>query len=295
MERYDLTFRRGFRPAWEGVPAAAHRCVFGVDYVSARGMQGGELFFTSYGWRLAEHLLPQHWFNDRQYRLLGRRLEGSTGAVYKFPQAGWRGDRRDLVIKFSRVAQHPGEVYIWPEVAGAWTGGTMFLSPFEEFANLNHLRLSGPDACIPTQLPLAIYSPPLHFHDWQLGRHVGRFSAYDRRLEADQTEVDNPPVHYEWDRLYILLYGWLDGVDVEEAHENGRISKASMEQLSIRVDGRLACSGLVVLDHKPRHIIVRPAAQTGLRKGRADVLYGLVDYELLVGREGTVFPKRPRG
>jgi hypothetical protein len=285
MEQYDLNFRQGWRPAWDGIPAGARRRVFGVDYARVRGMQGGEMFFTRYGWEMARALLPRQWFVDDRYRAAGRRLTGSTGTVYMVPHANSGGSKLDLVVKFSRMAQHAGHLEIWPGVAG-WSREVEFLSPFAEFGNLCRLRDAPGLPRLPTKTPLAIYCPPLHFPLWNLGRQENRLWRYDYALAADQRASPYPPVNYEWERLYILLYRWIEGIDAEEAAEHGLLNAETMAELTRAVDRELAARGFVVLDHKPRHIIVRPGRAGGLRRDRhGDILRALVDYELLVDRE----------
>ncbi len=284
MEQYDLTFRRGLRPGWDRIPDEARRRVFGVDYVSVTGRQGGELLFTRYGWELAPALLPRHWFLDERYRTAGQRLAGSTGTVYRVPHTGPGGGRLDLVVKFSRIAQSPGHLELWPAAAN-WDGEVAFLGPFEEFGNLMRLRSAPGLPRLPTKTPLAIYCPPLHFPLWRLGREPNSLWRHDYALRADQAASPYPPVHYEWERLYVLLYRWIEGLDAEEAAACGLLTPEGMAALTWAVDADLGRRGFVVLDHKPRHIIVRRDRRgPGLRRARGGVLYALVDYELLVPR-----------
>lgn len=286
MEQYDLTFHLGMRPGWDRVPASARGRAFGVDYVRVPGKQGGEMFFTRYGWQRADSLLPRQWFQDDQYRSIGRRLPGSTGTVYMVPYSGTNGSRLDLVVKFSRVAQHPGHLELWP-LAGGWMGAVEFLSPFEEFGNLELLRTAPGLPRMPTKTPLAIYCPPLHFPLWRLGRDQNRLWRYDQALSKDQAGSDHAPIRYEWDRIYILLYRWIEGIDAETAMDNGRINHDGMTRLTRTVDDDLAARGFVVLDHKPRHIIVRTDREGQLRRRQdGSLLYALVDYELLLPRGG---------
>lgn len=284
MEQYDLKFRKAWKPAWEDVPSQAKRRIFGVDYVCIEGKQGGALYFTWYGWQMAASLIPRHWYTDEKYRSLGQRLTGSTGTVYHVPHSGINGSRLDLVVKFSRMAQHPGFLDIWSGVK-YWSRTVSFLSPFEEFGNLYKLRGRG-SYRIPTKTPLAIYSPPTHFPLWNLGRESSRLWRYDHRLRSDQETSPYQPIHYEWERDYILLYRWIDGIDAEEAAEAGALTKEQLSEFTWKVDGELAERGFVVLDHKPKHLIVRLDRQGRLRRTRDnEILYALIDYELLVPRE----------
>ena len=45
---------------------------------------------------------------------------------------------------------------------------------------------------MPTKPPLAIYSPPTRYLDWQLSRHEHLKWVYDRRLAADQAGLPRP-------------------------------------------------------------------------------------------------------
>jgi hypothetical protein len=89
-------------------------------------------------------------------------------------------------------------------------------------------------------------------------------------------------VGYDWERIYILLYRWMDGIDAEQAFGAGLISEPRMINWTLQVAADLRQLGWVVLDHKPRHLILRQQkeARSPLMRRGAPVL-GLVDYELL--------------
>ena len=159
-----------------------------------------------------------------------------------------------------------------------------FLPPFEEFGNLCRLREQSRGR-FATKAPLAIYSPPTRHLAWQLGRKSHLQWAYERQLGASQDEADGK-VAYDFEWLYILLYRWMDGIDAEQAHRCGQLSLTQMSRLTRDMADTLRKLGWYVLDHKPRHLIVRQHHKTRrlLNRGGHTVL-GLVDYELLYPAE----------
>jgi hypothetical protein len=226
---------------------------------------------------------------------VGRQLAGATGAVYRVAVPHKRREQFALVVKFSRFAQEalvsiaPDEVMDWEERDRI--AASEFLSPFEEFAHLERLRAAA--GCrIPTKAPLAIYSPATRYLDWQLGRRSHRRWWYDRVLGEDQAaqpEGARVRADYAWERMYILcsvsilLYRWIDGIDAETAHQQGYLTEPELWQLSGDARRDLRGLGWDVLDHKPRHLIVRPCPRSGgLVSRRRRTLWALVDYELLV-------------
>ena len=90
-------------------------------------------------------------------------------------------------------------------------------------------------------------------------------------------------MRYAWERMYVLLYRWIDGIDAETAHLQGYLTEPELQHFSGDARQALRRLGWDVLDHKPRHLIVRPCPRSGClvsRRGRT--LWALVDYELLV-------------
>jgi hypothetical protein len=158
-----------------------------------------------------------------------------------------------------------------------------FLSPFEEFGNLAQLRAAAGSEIL-TKQPLAIYSPPTRYAEWQLGRKSHLCYRMSRALDADQ--ADRPPeqrIAYDWERLYILLYRWVDGIDAEAAAQTGLIKEERMRALGQEARARLRGHGWMVCDHKPRHVIVRRSRRgNGLLSRHGELAWALIDYELLV-------------
>lgn len=287
MEGFDLSFGKGRKPLFDDAPARYRRRISGVDYLHLKGRQSGDLFITRAGWPVASSVLPERWFTGAQFSKPGQALAGATGAVYRVPVAHPVRSNFALVVKFSRFGQDVGITVAGQELTG--DAGFMervehaeFLPPFEEFANLMRLRSQCRRHFV-TKAPLAIYSPPTRYLAWQLGRKNHLQSTYARQLFTSQ---DLPGleerVEYEWERIYILLYRWMDGIDAEQAYGAGIISASQMMDWTARVSSVLHQMQWVVLDHKPRHLILRQRKKerSPLMRHGAPVL-GLVDYELL--------------
>ena len=289
-EFYDLTLQRGRRPAFDAAPARHRRRVHDVDYIAVRGMQGGDLFITREGWAVAESLLPAVWYDDQRFRTVGRALPGATGSVYRVPAP--HPVRRDmgLVVKFCRFGQDVGLTVLGDAAGFPWPAKLLddaqFLGPFEEFAAIGRLRAQVAAGCGPvvrTKRPLAIYCPPARHPLWELGRAPHLYARQAAALAADQRRrPEQPPVAYDPERLYVLLYQWVHGIDAEEAARHGAISQAAMIDLSHAVARDVAAHGFAVLDHKPRHVIVRPGRDGRLVSRRGRTAYAVIDYELLV-------------
>lgn len=265
------------------------REAFGVRYAHIEPPTGGDLYVTRYGWTLLEHVMPERWFCQKQYCRIGERLTGSTGIVYRISSTLDTGRRKDLVIKFTRFAEEV-PVFVMPGFVNAEQGelirGAAFNEPFEEFALLMALRRGpndDPDLLIRTKRPLAIYSPPEHFQQWQLGRTLSRFNPYTSRLSVDQQQhPEFPPLALDIERQYIMLYEWVNGEDAEMVHRRGLISEGEMRALTARVTGELERKGFWVLDNKPRHYILRiRRGGQPMRDRNGELIYALIDFELL--------------
>ena len=288
MERFNYTFGRLYQPAFDAVRLQHRYRLFGVDYVRLTGKQGGELFVTRHGWNHIEAVLPQNWFVDDRFKKVGRALAGATGAVYRVPAVHPTRPAFALVVKFSRAAQDISVTLLdqgahLNDEERAHIDTAEFLSPFEEFGNLVEVRRAA-RSTIPTKHPLAIYSPATRYLDWQLGRHPHVCSRMNRALLASQTDVpEERRVRYDWERLYILLYRWIDGIDAEAAMYAGLITKERMVELGQEARLRLRELGWMVCDHKPRHVIIRPSHRgNGLVRHGGETAWALIDYELLV-------------
>lgn len=288
MELFNHTFGKLHQPGFDAVPAAHRFTLFGVDYVRLTGKQGGILYVTRHGWPCVDSVLPRAWFVDNRFKKVGRALAGATGAVYRVPVEHRSRDDFALVVKFSRAAQDISVTLLdqgahLTAEERARIDQAEFLSPFEEFGNLAELRAAARSA-IPTKLPLAVYSPPTRYLDWQLGRKPHLCNRMDRAL--NEAQGDTPPerrIRYDWERLYILLYRWIDGVDAEAAAQARAISMDQMVDLGQEARLAMRRLGWMVCDHKPRHVIIRNTRRhkSLLRRGE-QVKWALIDYELLV-------------
>lgn len=288
MEQYDYRFHRGYQPAFDQVPGEHRARLFGVDYVHMKGRQGGDLFVTRFGWGCIESVLPQTWFVDDRFRKVGRALAGATGAVYRVPVPHRACPDYALVVKFSRAAQ---DIRVTIVDAGPHLDAeeqtqieqAQFLSPFEEFGNLCRLRGQAGSEVLTAQ-PLAIYSPPTRYLDWQLGRKSYLCYGMSASLLASQQDVPEARrITYDWERLYVLLYRWIDGVDAEAAMLAGAISQQQMIALGREARTALRRRGWMACDHKPRHVIIRPLRQReGFLRSGSRFRWALIDYELLV-------------
>lgn len=288
MEHYNLRLSKGRRPSFDEVPDSHRRTAHGVDYVAIRGLKGGDLHFTREGWAMAESLLPHHWYEDERFCRIGRALPGATGAVYRVPVPHPARGTIGLVVKFCRFGQSVGITIVGENTRFPWSedlvAGAEFLGPFEEFGAIHELRARARrEPVILTKRPLAIYCPPTRYLRWQLGREDYRFGCQARSLAANQaTQPESRRLAYDPERIYVLLYQWIEGIDAEVAARQGTIDRETMVALGQTAAMALAAHGFAVLDHKPRHVIVRPKGHGRLLSRHGATVFGLIDYELLV-------------
>ena len=264
---------------------------FGVQYTHFRTECGGDLWLTKYGLPLAQYLQPSQWYEGRYFVEHGSKLPGSTGTVYRVSPKDANG-RCTIIAKFSRVGQEVPLV-IDPDfpddLKDIDIAGARFNSPWEEFGLVKELRDGGYGSHLTrlrTQRPLGIFAPPEKFDLWKLGRTDSRFSPHMYSLKRDQERY---PLAVELDikRDYIVLYGWINGIDAVMARTMGLITEPELIEMTRTVVGELRDMGFRVLDNKPDHFIVRVDPDTGQLTRRNDrLVYALVDFELLQ-RTGT--------
>jgi hypothetical protein len=269
-------------------PGAETVSLLGVDYVRLKTQDGGDLYLTRFGLPLREHLKPENWYAPDWFAKRRIRLEG-TSTIYRLPSRPVRGHSLDLVVRFSRLGQEIplGTQFLSDNVHAE------FNSPFEEFALAMTLRESHrgtPLARMFTKKPLAIYVPATKLQDWQTGRLESKMAAKRAR---------HPEVKLEKSRLYILLYGWIDGLNaVQAAHAfgmTGASARKFLRDATLRVIHDLTSHGFRVLDIKPEHIVVRIQPNGSLlRRPSGDLAYALVDYELLERLEKMNAQSKPR-
>jgi hypothetical protein len=244
--------------------------VMGVDYIHTVTENGGDLYLTNEGFAHAEHLQPDNWYDLQWFRKHREVLEG-TGAVYASPSKPIGGECLVLVVKFSRVGQKvPIETKVIRDLLSCEFNG-----PFEEFALVEELRHSrrGPEGMmVKTQVPLAIYVPPDEWQPSQTGRFQWRIA---------NKVAKHPGIAIDILRDYIMVYGWLPGIDVCEAEEMGWLSHEDVLELNQRAIDEAAVKGFQVLDMKPVHVIVQAANRDQLITRGDQIEYGMVDFELL--------------
>lgn len=244
--------------------------VLGVDYAHLRTPDGGDLYLTRHGVPYQEWLMPENWHESEWFERHRQRLEG-TAVVYKVPTKPVAGESIALVVKYSRVGQDvPLATHIIYKVLNA-----EFNSPFEEFSLVEEMRLSthGPaDLAIHPKLPLAIYVPPERMQLWQMGRSEWKIASKIQQ---------HPGVEIDILRDYIMVYGWIHGVDAVEAHGMGLLNTPQLESLTTRVTEEMQAKGFRMLDMKPRHIVVFPKAGGGFEGEDGRVRYRVLDFELL--------------
>jgi hypothetical protein len=194
-----------------------------------------------------------------------------------------------VVVKFSRFAQEV-PLYIAEQEAveapAQALAGAHFHTPFEEFGLLKEFRDNpfGP-AClrVRTHRPLAIYSPPTEYPVWQLGRARWLFDNHQRALNQLEQAAGHRSEHIElsFKREYITLFGWVKGDDAQTMFEHDLLDRAEMQQLTHRVMREMRARGFRVLDHKPRHFILRQRHTGKLMRRNGELVYALIDFELL--------------
>jgi len=272
------------RPVSWGEPAYNHPNLppgvstlelLGVSYAHLKTSDGGDLYITSHGLSFWELLLPENWYAQEWFRAKGERLVG-TGTVYKVPTRKLRVIPLNLVVKWSRVGEEvPMDTLTISRFINA-----EFNTPFEEFALLMELRegAQGPgNLKIRTQWPLAIYVPSERLELWQTGRSKSKVAA---------KIAQHPGVELDILRQYVLLFGWIKGLDLVAATARMKLSDTERDLLLARETERateeLKQKGFRVIDIKPAHMIVRQRPDGALlRDRRGKILYGLIDYELL--------------
>jgi len=246
------------------------RSILGTDYVHVQNPAGDDLYITGFGLPLAECLLPENLFSDRAwFQANAVRLDGSS-TCYRVRTRPVGGRQRDIVVKWNRMGQNVPALHEGDDLAEF-----EFNSPFEEFSllmELRNTRFETPGA-VYTHKPLAIFVPHQR-------RDLDRLGRIERKMlpliEAHkELELD---MH----RSYAVIYEWIKGIDATEAEEQGRIDVPTMEELTLRSERQLRSRGFVVHDRKPHHVIVRPRPDGTLARDRnGEILYGLVDFELL--------------
>jgi len=246
-----------------------------VEYTRFKTFDGGDIYLTHFGFPFREQLAPENWHAPGWFAERRIRLEG-TSAIYRVPRKEVRGISLDLVVRFSRVGQ---EIPLDP-VTLSKNIQAEFNSPFEEFGLVMQLRTARAGSSrrrFFTKRPLAIYAPAERLQDWQTGRLESKFAAKMAR---------HPETKLDICREYILLYGWIKGLNAVEAAQalgmTGSSAEGFLAETTLRAIDELGQRGFRVLDIKPQHVVLRMRADSSLLRLRSgNPAYALVDYELL--------------
>jgi hypothetical protein len=251
--------------------------IMGVNYVHVKTDDESDLYVTPYGVPFFQHLLPENWYEKQWFTSHRARLSG-TGTVYHVTTRPLREQRVphiELVVKWSRIGQEVAlDTFTLERNCSA-----EFNSPFEEFSLVEELRQSRPasgEYRVLLQKPLAIYVPSERLQPWQTGRFRDKIIA---------KEAKHPGVLIDVLRAYILLYGWIKGIDAVQSCATLPLSpdegRRELESLTRCMDERLRARGFVVSDHKPAHLIMRPRRGKPRHRSDGSRPLAIVDYELL--------------
>ena len=270
-----LSPRLNFPPRYRRTRGTGVISLIGVDYLRLKTGDGGDLYLTRFGLPFREQLAPDNWYAPDWFAVRRTRLPG-TSAIYKVPTRPVRGVSLNLVARFSRVGQEiPLDTLTLNENIHA-----EFNSPFEEFALVMELRAAGLGASrarILTKRPLAIYMPPEQLQHWQTGRLESKMAA--KRARHPEAELDLL-------RQYILLYGWIEGLNAVQAIQalgvTDRLAETFLAETTLHAIHDLEQLGFRMLDIKPEHLVLRIRPDGSLlRRRTGNPSYALVDYELL--------------
>lgn len=256
-------------------PGAEAVSLLGVEYARLKTQDRSDLYLTRFGVPFREQLAPENWYAPDWFAKQRIRLEG-TSTIYRLPTKPARQRSLDLVVRFSRMGQEIplGMQFLSDNIHAE------FNSPFEEFALVMALRAAHRGTSRPrmfTKRPLAIYEPAALLQDWQTGRLESKMAAKRAR---------HPEVKLDKSRLYILLYGWIDGLNAVQAARalgmNGASARGFLRDTTLAVIHDLSRHGFRVLDIKPEHIVLRVRRDGSLlRRTTGELAYAVVDYELL--------------
>ncbi len=279
------------RPPFHILPHAQRARLFGVDYAVEMLPDGGELYITSQAWHWRDYLQPDRWWDAAGLSVKGVRQGGSTGTVYRASSTPTGQPPRDLVVKYSRVAQDV-PLFIPDDFLDSLPGEAVararFLGPFAEFGLIQELRdsvFNHGNRRLRTKIPLAIYSPPEKYPLWQTGRHTDIFRSHLRTVGQEQFENGLHQVALDIERDYLEIFAWVDGIDAEEAFNRGLINQQELVDMTRHSNHTLARLGYRVLDNKPRHLIVRPQPAGSLLRHEGQFVYTMIDFELLQRHE----------
>ncbi len=265
---------RSWYESKQGQQAFGVRTIFDVEYAHIRMGNDDDFFITREGLPILNAHNPMDfkaespWFKEHAQRLAG------TSCVYKVRTKAIDNRDHDLVIKWNRMGEEIPGAEIYEDLLHA-----RFNSPFEEFALVQQLQDAVIDSpyLIAIQKPLAIYVPAQRHKLWQTGR-----SEYKMKMLISQ-HVD---VDLDMNRLYMMIYQWVDGMDAALAFENRLINGEQARNLAADAAEKLSRLGFVVRDNKPNHVVVDPQRLNGRDQHSCPTEhYALIDFELLARTE----------
>ena len=262
--------------------------VLGVTYTHSITSDGGDLYLTAFGSKVADLLQVENWAEPQWFRSHRRKLEG-TSAVHHVPTKEVNGRSIELVVKNCRMGEDvPLETHTLKEFLS-----TEFNSPWEEFALVMELRDGkfGSDFMIRTQEPLGIYVPPERLQVWQTGRSIEKVNKITARY---------PGIDLDILRRYKLIYAWIPGQDLLQLFRSFGLKDQDLADAIIPLTNQaisdLETKGYAVADMKAAHVILdesdvqevtqstQPTSEkVGFISSRIlSRQYSVVDYELLL-------------
>jgi len=246
-----------------------------VDYLRLKTEDGSELYLTRFGLPFREQLAPENWYAPDWFAARRVPLEG-TSAIFKVPTRQVSGISLNLVVRFSRFGQEvPLDMVTRNENIHS-----EFNSPFEEFALVMQLRAASIGTSrlrIYTKKPFAIYVPAEQLEPWQTGRLESKIA---------QKLARHPEVELNMLRQYVLLYGWIEGLNAVQAIQalgiTGSLAEAFLTETTLHAIHDLKQLAFRMVDIKPQHVVLRIRPDGSLLRRRSgNLAYALVDYELL--------------
>jgi hypothetical protein len=227
--------------------------ILDLPYLHLKTAIGDDMYVTDSGMPFWRELLPRNFARDRQwFNAVKVPLPGSS-TIFRIPL---KDRAEEVVFKWNRMGTDP-------MIPGSQTP---FNSPFEEFSLISELqsRLSG---SFNVQQPLAIYVPS--------ERHT--LEALQRRRSLmDFLSRTQPDEHIDMHRDYAVIYRWVEGEDLYEHVQAGKLSIEEAELKSKAVAKMMDDAGYAVTDHKMSHIISNISAD---KAGFED--FTVIDFELL--------------
>jgi hypothetical protein len=244
--------------------------IFDVEYAHLKLENNDDLYVTKYGLPFIEQLRPENFLTDKEWFSKNSLRLSGTSCLYKVRTKKINGICKDIVLKWNRMGQIVPGVYDTKMLMDA-----EFNSPFEEFSLVMELKeaINGSPERVLIQRPLAIFAPSESRELWQTGRIEHKMKS---KIESHKE------VELNMFRSYAVIYEWIEGIDATDASRKGILHESHLELLTLDSEKNLIEKGFVVRDSKPHHIIIKPNPQGGVARDRkGNIIYGLVDFELL--------------